>query len=490
MNKVLSLRNKLILLSLIFMITVFILLQFEHNSSVEQTMSESEQSRNKLLIDTMLPVIRTNLSFGLVDANREYLDAICKDNVNVISVTLIDTEGEKLYSYAAMSHDYDRETPENYKVSRTISDPDTQSLIGSIEVHFSNIYFEKMLNDHQHFTTQIMIMFIAVLLIMLWLLQRAFMPMYQLVELIKTFEPKHDNFKLERTGKYDEIGVIQNALVDMIDRIDLHNRELRELNQTLEEKIKLRTKALGEKKEELEKEIKTVKEQEKMLIAQSRLAAMGEMMSMIAHQWRQPLSTSTLMITNYKVSAMLESKARDQRDDILDQISDILVYLSDTIDDFQTYFKPDKKKERCELHKIIERAHHFSLARLENYGVTLALECHDAIAVETYFNELVQIIINIINNAIDAIVESKSLKKQILITCKEEAARKYIQISDTGGGISDEVLQRVFEPYFSTKGKNGTGLGLYMAKMIVHKHIDGEIKVENIDGGARFSIIL
>jgi C4-dicarboxylate-specific signal transduction histidine kinase len=328
---------------------------------------------------------------------------------------------------------------------------------------------------------KISIAFSFILLLMLWMLQRTFMPMHQLVNQINLFEPQQDNFKLERISQFDETGVIQNAIVDMIERIELHNNELYELNQTLEEKIALRTATL-------EEEVIKVKEQEKMLISQSRLAAMGEMMSMIAHQWRQPLSTSSLMITKYKINAMFENKPSDARDEILDSISDILLYLSDTIDDFQTYFKPDKQKNSCELFKILERTKSFSKARLDNYGVSLHVECAKDIRVESYFNELVQIIINIVNNSIDAIVESKSEQKDIFITCKEEDEKSLIQISDTGGGMSEDILEHVFEPYFSTKGQNGTGLGLYMAKMIINKHIDGDINVKNIEGGAQFTI--
>jgi C4-dicarboxylate-specific signal transduction histidine kinase len=464
------------------MIILFSFLQYKHNNSVAQTVLDAEHERNIMLINTILPIIQTNLEFGLIDSNQQYLDTIYKDNKNITMISLKNSDNKVLYTYKI------KEKNQTYQIKRTISDKETQQLLGILEVHFSNIYFERMLKEHQFFGIQIIIVFIVVIAIMLWLLRRAFMPMHKLIELINAFEPKKDNFILKRTKYDDEIGIIQNALVDMIERIDLHNKELYALNNTLEEKVLKRTQALKDKKEQLENEITKVKEQEKMLIAQSRLAAMGEMMSMIAHQWRQPLATSTLMITNYKIDAMINTKERDKRDEILDDISDTLIYLSETIDDFQTYFKPDKNKDSCELHKLVERATNFSKARLQNYGVSLHVRCEEALHVQTYYNELVQIIMNIINNAIDAIIESQSSKKEIFITCKQEDKHSFIEISDSGGGISDEVIEHIFEPYFSTKGKNGTGLGLYMAKMIIKKHIDGDIKVKNIKGGARFSI--
>jgi len=399
LNKFFNLRNKMIFLAITFMFSIFLLLQYQHNSTANQTIQNAEHSRNSLLITTILPIIRTNLAFGLLDSNREYLDTIVKDNANIIKLSLNSDDEKLLYSYKAISYDKNRKMPNSHEISQTITDKETELLLGTMEIQFSNIYFEKILQEHNEFMIKMSIAFIFILLIMLWMLQRTFIPMHKLIKQINIFEPKKDNFELERTLQHDEIGVIQNAIVDMIERIELHNRELYELNQTLEEKITLRTITL---KEEVEK----VKEQEKMLIAQSRLAAMGEMMSMVAHQWRQPLATSSLMITNYKINAMFEDKASDPRDEILDNISDTLLYLSDTIDDFQTYFKPDKQKNSCKLSKVLERAKSFSKARLDNYGVSLHVECTKDMKVESYFNELVQIVMNIINNSIDAIVSS------------------------------------------------------------------------------------
>ncbi|MEA3521816.1 MAG: HAMP domain-containing sensor histidine kinase [Campylobacterota bacterium] len=482
MNKVLNLRNKMIFLSIVSMLSIFSLLQYQHSNSVSKTVRDADYSRNLLLIKTLLPIVRTNLAFGLLDANREYLDAIVEDNINIMKITLHAQDAQLLYAYKIVSNE-DSDRLKSYEISQTISDKETQVLLGVIKIQFSDIYFSRVLSEDKNFMIKISIAFFIILFFMLWVLGRTFAPMHQLVKQINVFEPQKDNFELERTSLHDETGVMQNAIVDMIERIELYNRELIELNQTLEDKINIRTATL---KEEVEK----VKEQEKMLIAQSRLAAMGEMMSMIAHQWRQPLSTSTLMISNYKIEALLEGRESDKRDDILDSISDTMIYLSDTIDDFQTYFKPEKKRATCELYGVMQRAYSFSKARLDTYGVSLKIDCSKTLHVETYFNELVQIIINIINNAIDAIEQVQSPKKEIHIVCKNEHHKTIIQISDSGGGAAEDVLEHMFDPYFSTKGKNGTGLGLYMAKMIVHKHIEGEISVKNIEGGACFTIRL
>lgn len=235
---------------------------------------------------------------------------------------------------------------------------------------------------------------------------------------------------------------------------------------------------------------KEITEHEALMMAQSRFAAMGEMMSMIAHQWRQPLSTTTLMITEERIKLMMAGKEPNEYDKILDKISDTMLYLSDTIDDFQTYFKPEKSSQKIHVNEIIERIENFSEARLtlENVRVHLK-QCENEI-IDTYANEVVQVLINILNNAIDVLVERNVAERHIWITVSCDDKNVVIRVEDNGGGIDNDIIDRIFEPYFSTKSKNGTGLGLYMAKMIVEKHINGRLDVINTSKGACFTIVL
>ncbi|MHC3994727.1 sensor histidine kinase [Thiomicrolovo sp. ZZH C-3] len=241
---------------------------------------------------------------------------------------------------------------------------------------------------------------------------------------------------------------------------------------------------------ELARKVDEVKAQEKLLISQSRLAAMGEMMSMIAHQWRQPLATMSLMIANYNVKAMIDVKPRDERDGILEEVSKTLQYLSETVEDFQTYFKPTEGIEYSAVSTIFERAAEFTKSRLQYNKITLQNECTSDSCIHTHSNEMVQVVINIINNASDAIVQHRSRERVIRLGCDETAEAVLLRISDTGGGIDGAIIDRIFEPYFSTKSKNGTGLGLYMAKMIVAKHGNGEISVVNSEEGCTFILKL
>jgi signal transduction histidine kinase len=232
-----------------------------------------------------------------------------------------------------------------------------------------------------------------------------------------------------------------------------------------------------------------IRRQQTMLQHQAKQAVMGEMISMIAHQWRQPLSTVTLNVSNLQIKKLLgKDIPNEEFDKALEDISDTVVYLSDTIDDFQTYFRPNKEITRLEIRELIERSVSFALPRLKGTNIKIEVDSENKIIVETYANELVQVMLNIITNAIDALAVSDNPKPQISIRAQERDDKIAIFIKDDAGGISDKSLPRVFEPYFSTKGKNGTGLGLYMSQMIVQKQFNGVIKVQSSPKGTQFEV--
>lgn len=288
----------------------------------------------------------------------------------------------------------------------------------------------------------------------------------------------------------DEIGLLSSSFIEMAQKLETSYKELNILNKNLE----LKTKELQELNLSLEErvaqKVEKITEQEKMMISQSRLAEMGEMMSMIAHQWRQPLATVTLMIANEKIKSMSMAKEEGESGKILDKISDLIIYLSNLINDFQTYFKPDKSTVIISTHLLIERMQQIIQTRLILENVQLHLEECDEEFIETYANEVVQVLINIINNAIDILVERNSDMRHIWIKVYSGSSSITISVEDNGGGIAPDIIENVFDPYFSTKSKNGTGLGLYMAKMIIDKHIGGILRVANVRQGAQFTIIL
>lgn len=253
-------------------------------------------------------------------------------------------------------------------------------------------------------------------------------------------------------------------------------KELRELNLSLEEKVDEKAKELVKK--------------DALILAQSRQAAMGEMISMIAHQWRQPLSTITLQISNLKINSLLGKQTVEETNDALEHISSTIIYLSETIDDFQSFFKPNKQQELKNICELVERGTNFAKPRLNVANIELVYLCDKEIHILTYPNEFAQVIINIINNAIDVLLEREIKAPTIKVTIVQNSQNIQIAISDNGGGIDLENSSKIFEPYFSTKGKNGTGLGLYMSKMIIENELGGLLQVQNNEEGAEFVLTI
>ncbi|MFY9075749.1 PAS domain S-box protein [Malaciobacter mytili] len=238
---------------------------------------------------------------------------------------------------------------------------------------------------------------------------------------------------------------------------------------------------------------KEVEEQQNILVEQSKSAAMGEMISMIAHQWRQPLQAVSILIQKLPLMKMIEGEISDEvLNQVVDDVAVQLEYMSKTIDDFRDFFKPDKEKEEIYISKIIDKALDFLAYMLKVDTIKLTkFDLEDSL-VNIHINEVVQVLINIIKNARDAMNEKiKDNNKILNIKYYKENNYAIIEIEDNAGGIPENIINRVFEPYFSTKtNKNGTGLGLYMSKTIIEQHSHGRLSVSNSNLGAVFKIEL
>jgi len=246
-----------------------------------------------------------------------------------------------------------------------------------------------------------------------------------------------------------------------------------------------------EQQQELKKKVDELTAKDKLLSQQSKLAVMGEMISMIAHQWRQPLSTVTLSISDLQLKNMLGTEVDEEyRDKTLQEISDTVVYLSETIDDFQTYFAPNKELTYLTITELVDKAINFTKARLEGSNIDLQFSFKSDAKIATYANELIQVILNILNNAIDELIEMKHQNPCICIDIKDNTESYILSIEDNGNGITQENIHTIFEPYYSTKGKNGTGLGLYMSEMIMEKQFNSKIEIKSSKSGAHFSMVI
>ena len=218
--------------------------------------------------------------------------------------------------------------------------------------------------------------------------------------------------------------------------------------------------------------------QEQLLIQQSKLASMGEMIANIAHQWRQPLSVISSSATGIKLQKEFGILDENAEIKALETINENAQYLSNTIDDFRNFFKKSKVKNFVNLNNLFEKTLKLILARLKNKEINIINNSND-IEFETYESEMIQVIMNLINNSIDAF-ENKNHDKFIFLETQKTEYNILIKIKDNAGRIDKNILDRIFEPYFTTKeSKQGTGIGLYMCNEIIVKHLNGKIFVTN-----------
>ncbi|MFA6138049.1 MAG: response regulator [Sulfurimonas sp.] len=234
-----------------------------------------------------------------------------------------------------------------------------------------------------------------------------------------------------------------------------------------------------------------LKEKDKMMMVQSRQAAMGDMIAMIAHQWRQPLSVMAMENNNLKVSIGFEEEMTANM--LLKHVEIIdtqVQHLSQTIDDFRNYFQPRQDKNIVTAAEMIEKSMKLMRKSLENKNIEVLIENTSERELLTFSNLLLQVFINLINNAKDALSEKNIPNAKIAIKCYDTEESTVINICDNGGGIPKNIMDRIGEPYFTTKKADGTGLGLYMSKTIVTEHLDGKLKWENRDDGVCFTITL
>jgi len=264
-------------------------------------------------------------------------------------------------------------------------------------------------------------------------------------------------------------------------------KELRREQEILNEMVE----ELAQLNEQLQNEFNERKHQEQLLVQNSKLAAMGEMIGMIAHQWRQPLSSISTLAGNLQVYLDLDMFDKNQFNELLNDINAHAQYLSNTINDFRHFFKPDNPRDMVVMNRVIEDTLNIIGKSLEYKNIALIKEYSFSIPILTYPNELMQVFLNLIKNASDAFVDKGIAKPQITIQGIETNDYVEVTVYDNAGGIPEDIIEKIFDPYFSTKGPGiGTGLGLYISKTIIQEHCRGQLWVRNTEEGASFTIKL
>ncbi|MGE4496783.1 MAG: PAS domain S-box protein [Deferribacterales bacterium] len=231
------------------------------------------------------------------------------------------------------------------------------------------------------------------------------------------------------------------------------------------------------------------REQEQMLVHQSKLAAMGEMISNIAHQWRQPLSKMTGILTNLEMGIKQGNLDKDEAEGLIKEAFSTLKFMSHTIDDFKNFFSPSKPVEEFCINSALNEVVSIIEPNLRFHGIRLTIKSQDNIFLKTFRNEFCQVLLNIIQNAKDILSMRRVPEPRIEIHIAAAEGRTMIRIADNGGGIEQSAMGRIFEPYFTTR-PDGQGIGLYMSKIIIEKNIQGTLTAANTFEGAEFTIVL
>jgi PAS domain S-box-containing protein len=273
-------------------------------------------------------------------------------------------------------------------------------------------------------------------------------------------------------------------------KLQKKEKELQELNETLERKVDEKTKELQELNETLELRIKEEilknEDKQKVMFWQSRLASLGEMLANIAHQWRQPLTELNLTVYNMK-KAGIDGDSNEVSNLYLDS-KNIIKNMSTTIENFTNFFKPNKERYYFKIEDSIDESIAILDKLIKQEMVIIKKDIQD-IKVLGISNELSQVIINLIKNSIDAFVLNSILIREISISVKRIDDFALIEVEDNAGGIKEKNLYKIYEPYFTTKHKSqGTGLGLFMSKMICEKALNGSLDVKSKKTVTTFSI--
>lgn len=250
---------------------------------------------------------------------------------------------------------------------------------------------------------------------------------------------------------------------------------LETLNETLEQRI---FQAVNE-----------LREKDQMLIQQGRLAAMGEMINNIAHQWRQPLNNIGLIVQNIQLSFEMGDLASVDVNKQVGNAMEIILHMSRTIDDFRKFFNQDKEKQSFCIQAAVDRVLEFIGPSLRNNCIQVEVKADPNVCAIGFENEYAQVLLNILANARDAFMERKIAEPRIIIKVSNPKGRSVVTVRDNGGGVPEEVLPKVFDPYFSTKKQVGSsGIGLYMSKTIIEKNMGGKLSIKNVQDGAEMRI--
>jgi len=288
---------------------------------------------------------------------------------------------------------------------------------------------------------------------------------------------------VERTNELEakrrEMVESQKALMNIVEDLNQKTAQLEITYHELEEETAQRLLALEE-----------LREKERMLLQQSRLAALGEMINNVAHQWRQPLNEMGLIVQELPVMYEKGNFDGEYLRASVAKFMKVLMHTSKTIDDFRNFFKPDKEKATFHVQEVVEKTISLIELSFKQMQIAISVKASGDPVINGHPNEFSQVVLNILFNARDAFLARMDEKPRVIaIEMFNQGERAVVTIADNAGGIPEAILDKIFDPYFTTRGPDkGTGIGLYMSKIIIEKNIPGRLSVRNTAEGAEFRI--
>jgi PAS domain S-box-containing protein len=247
--------------------------------------------------------------------------------------------------------------------------------------------------------------------------------------------------------------------------------------------------ALQAETEERLRTMETLREKDRLILLQGRQAAMGEMIGTIAHQWRQPLNALSLTIQGMALLCENGKISEDHLNTVTSRAMDIIHHMSQTIDDFRTFFRPDKERRLFRVNEVITDTLSLMEANFREFRIAVDLSVDEGLEVMGFPREYAQAFLNILMNARDALLERGAAEPRVTVSAWMEGGKSVVTVTDNAGGIDDEIIDNIFDLYFTTKdNETGTGIGLFISKNIIEKNMGGRLTVRNTEEGAEFRI--
>lgn len=439
---------------------------------IKDILQDTEHEKVQLMVGILKPTIALNLSFEQKKQIDKILQTIL-DEKNIIEVKLSSKNFNQFIT---------KNTPHRFKLLHykdTIRDPFDKKQIATIEVVYSNENFLLIYNKITKVILFIMLFALLVFLSFYLFIKKELNTLRYIANSFKQYSETKQMEPIFIKNNTHEISTIASTANEMMQNISQYLQELQTFNIQLEHQV--------------EEKVQELQLQEKMMIHQSRQAAMGEMLESIAHQWRQPLNIIGLSCANLETEYQLGLMNAKNFQEKMKIISTNINYMSSTIDDFRNFLNPDRDLSYFNPTNTIEDVLQILNAQLSNNTIKITINMLQYIELYGIENEFKQVVFILLNNAKDAIKSAIQEKKiphgDITVTIGIHDTYNTISFCDNGGGIKEEIMDSIFNPYFSTKfASSGTGIGLYIAKNIIESRMKGKLSVKNTTKGCCFTI--